>query len=245
MSKYIVCPNCGKLVIKDDCITTYKLFYAYKTCCNCGRKFTKLNKGIKIFIYLYLFVLLAIMITCLCIITVYKYDELTQNETPVNIFMYLNFIFCMIGIINYSFSHVLSKKNIEHSDNGFLPIIEDKNQTKLISFVNEKTYTRNEIEKVGYLSIVKENAIVLLPCHNIIMKVSLNEEVLIDKLQLYFAYKIAINGFDKFIILTDYKVDNNNVILYFKKFDEYEVTNEIYDLFTINNELVCKIRLLS
>lgn len=236
MSESIVCPNCGKTINKDECKTTVKLFYAYKTCCNCGIKFTKLHKGVKIFVYSYLVTLSALMIFALGIIAIYHYDKLTQGSTSVTVFMFCISILGVTGIIMNIFSYFLSKKAVEQSDNGFLPIVEDKSQAKLISFVNEKTFSDGEKSSLNYFPIAKENAVVLLPYPNISMKIHLNKNTCLDKLQLYDIYKIINNGFSEFVILTDYMV-GDEVILYLKKFDDNEMTdNEMYDFVTLNNE---------
>jgi len=239
MSEKIVCPNCGELVNKDDCKTKFKLFYAYKICSNCGLKFTKLTKIIKLFVYSYLFILLALMIMAMCIIIIYNYDKLTKESTPVDFLMCTIAILGIVGIIMNILSYIISKKEIEHSYNGFLPIIEDKRQAKLISFVNEKSFSNEERNNLGHLPIIKENAIILLPCPNIVMKICLNENIRLNKLLLYNIYKIIHNDISKFVILTDYKVDED-IILYLKKFDEHEVTSKaVYDFVTLNNERIC------
>lgn len=236
MPNYIICPNCGKKINNDDLKTIYKLFYAYKVCNECGLKFTKIHARTNVFVALFYIIIYFICIIYLILIGLYYYNKILNESTSI-IFIYLLVILTVLGIVLNIVNHILCKKSLEKSDNGFLPIIENKNQKNKIQFVNEKKFKE---KNNCYLSAKK--AIVLLPSSNLSITVLMDKKAELAKLHMYNAYKLIHKDFMEYVILADYIIDGENIILHIKRFEECQVLtsiNEKYSLLTIDDDLIC------
>lgn len=237
MPNYIICPNCGKKINNDDLKTIYKLFYAYKVCNECGSKFTKIHARTNVFVALYYIIIYFICIIYLILIGLYYYDKILNESTSIIIFIYLLVILTVLGIVSNIVNHILCKKSLEKSNNGFLPIIENKNGKNKIQFLNEKYFKEKSND-----CLPTKKAIVLLPSSNFSVTVLVDKKVELAKLHMYNVYKLIHKNFMEYVLLADYKIDGENIILHIKRFEECRVLssiNEKYSLLTIDDDLIC------
>jgi len=207
-----------------------KIFFCYKICSNCGCNFTKIPNHTRFHIIVYFIVLFILGIGDLLISVL--------SEKSVHISFIIMFSAAILGVAVYLIQQMRYAEILNKSTNGFLVIIENKNQDGIIKYAREDTLSEAEL-KLRYDTIKKENIIVLLPHYNI--KVRLNDKHNFGELKVNHFYKLAVNKAEYFCILTDIK-EEGDLILYLKFFDTGEKikSENEYDLLTIDDELIGK-----
>lgn len=232
VTDFIICPNCGRKVICRQCLTRKKLFFCYKICSNCGCNFTKISSYTRFHIIVYFIVLFILGIGDLLISVL--------SEKSVHISFIIMFSAAILGVAVYLIQQIRYAEILNKSTNGFLVIIENKNQDGIIKYACEDTLSEAEL-KLRYDTIKKENIIVLLPHYNV--KVSLNDKHNFGELKVNHFYKLTVNKAEYFCILTDIK-EEGDFVLYLKFFDtgeKFKNENE-YDLLTIDDALIGKVQ---
>ena len=94
------------------------------------------------------------------------------SEKSVHISFIIMFSAAILGVAVYLIQQIRYAEILNKSTNGFLVIIENKNQDGIIKYACEDTLSEAEL-KLRYDTIKKENIIVLLPHYNV--KVRLND----------------------------------------------------------------------
>jgi hypothetical protein len=232
VTDFIICPNCGKKVICKQCLTRKKLFFCYKICSNCGCNFTKLIDHTKFHTIIYFIVLFLLGIGDLLISVL--------SEKLVHMSFIIMFSAAILGFTVYLIQQRRYVENLNKSTNGFLVIIENKSQDRIIKYAREDTLSEAEL-RLKFDTIEKNNIIVLLPHYNV--KMLLNYKINFCKLKINHFYKLTVNKAECFCVLTDIK-EENDFILYLKFFDTGEKVNNQneYDLLTIDDEIIGKVR---
>lgn len=238
MIDYIICPNCGKKINPKQCETVDKLFFSYKICTNCGSNFTKADGINKIFFHIIFHNAVLIILGVGNLLLDFA------NKKVVHILFPIMFSAAAAGIVFNYIQLIKQKKELNNSSNAFLPIIEYKKIDKIFKHVYENELSEKEKE-LRYLAINTENILYLRPCPNLYML--FKAQISMSKLKNDYTYKILVSRSELFVILSDLRICDENVILCFKSFVKTSLIqkeNE-YNLLTLNDEMIGTVMLVN
>ena len=235
----VICPNCGEEVCLDLCVTKKKVFYWYKTCEKCGGNFTKISPHVNVFICLYFIALFILALISICIILIKHLNIYNQISSCLIFFLIIS---GFIGLVFNFINSLMYKRLFKKTCNGFLPLIEDKEQKKIISYLCENKLSDEEKKRL-YIDVLKNNIIVILTYLNLIAIINKISKTELEEIQVYNTYKIIYNELETNVILTDYVVDEKRLMLSFKTYNkqiEFKSDNS-YVLSTLDNKMISNI----
>lgn len=165
------------------------------------------------------------------------------NRKMSYVLFLIMFLGAALGIMVNVIQQRINKRALNNPTNSFLPIIENKSKDKILKYAYENELSESE-KKLKYVLIENNNIKVLLPCPNVYMM--LKTKININELKTNYTYKMLVSKSEVFVVLSDLRINEDKLILYFKLFEKkalFEKEND-YSLLTLNDEMIGNVRLM-
>lgn len=269
MSNYIVCPDCGEKIYSHGQNKPMNAgIYKYEICEKCGSKYTALPDDVNVMLRAYDLMnncFRSIFVVLYVGLFIFSLLEAENKLLLLSLgLISAALLWLVIGVLSAVIREIRLSIFFKKAQNGYMVSLDGSRKVKYINYISETQVTpayesgedsviySNAGDKNNYkaskimffpfrnvrdIGIYDDRLTVLIPLSNV--KASMSAEDVCD-LQLYYTYKIYIDNIEIFLVLTDYKIENNNTSVYFKILNKGHIKKIMcgssYDLLSLDGE---------